>query len=427
MSVFASDRRDARLLVGVGVHLAVWTTALACLSQGVDVRRVLPIGLLLGIALNWTSNTVSHIHLHTPLFKAAWANGLLSGLLSLLTGIPQSLWTLRHLRHHGLLPASDRARVGQLWRRAALEGLAVALLWGGALGHWATTALLGVELPALLLGLGLCYTQGWQEHAASPEGVDTRTRFYNAFWFNDGYHAAHHRAPLAHWTQLPQLGRPDDVQSPWPPVLRWLATLGSWRARKLADLIDRLERASLRSPWLLSRVLDRHRRAWEAVLDVDLRRAIRSVRIVGGGLFPRTALILKDLLPHATLELLDLESRHLAQARQALDRLAPPAARARFRFVTGTLAEGDARSAVDLLVVPLAFRGARESLYAAPPAHFVALHDWMWRGRRIPRSAPVAWWLLKRINLVERESVLAARPQRVQAPPSQTQSVSAGA
>jgi len=427
MRVFASDRRDAGLLVGVGVHLALWAVALASLSRGLPVSRLLPIGLLLGLALNWTSNTVSHIHLHTPLFTAPWANGLLSGILSLLTGIPQSFWKVRHLRHHGLFEATEVARVQGPWRKAAVEGLAVALLWGGAIGLGLTPALLGVELPALLLGLGLCYTQGWQEHAASMDGVDTRTRWYNALWFNDGYHAAHHRSPMTHWTRLPDLGRPDDVQSPWPPVLRWLDTLASWRARKLADLIDRLEHASLRAPRLLEHVLGRHRHAWEEILDADTRAAIRSVRIVGGGLFPRTALILKDLLPHATLELLDLESRHLEQARQVLDRLASPEARARFRFVAGTLAEGDERPAVDLLVVPLAFRGSREALYAAPPARFVAIHDWMWRAKGPLRSTRVAWWLFKRINLLARESVPSARLQCVQAPPSQTQSVSAGA
>lgn len=425
MTALAHDRRDLALLGGVGLHVALWAAALVLLSHG-DRRGALCLAPLLGVALNWTSNTVAHIHLHTPIFRWRWANGLLSAVLTVVTGIPQSFWKLRHLRHHGLLDASARRRVGSLRRLAALEGLAVVIAWGAVLTIGGLVALFALELPVLLLGLGLCFVQGWQEHAANAAGVDIRASWYNTLWFNDGYHAAHHRAPTTHWTRLPSAARPDDPQSPWPPALRWFETLGRWREETTANLLDALERRSLLAPRLLRKVLACHRRAWESLLDAETRPGIRRVRIVGGGLFPRTALILKDLLPSATLELVDLESRHLAQAQQILERAVPCEERNRFQFVLGTLASLPPGPSVDLLVVPLAFRGARQQLYAAPPSRYLAVHDWIWR--RSPRqgSAIVAWWLLKRINFVSR---VACRPhhQGVQAPPSQTQPVSAGA
>jgi len=423
MTIFAHHRRDLWLLAGVGGHLALWVAALVVLGRG-DGVATLCVASILGIALNWTSNTVSHIHLHTPLFHATWANRLFAGVLSVLTGIPQSFWKLRHLRHHGLVDVSRQT--GRLRRLAVVELLAVVVSWGAVIWLRGASALFCVELPVLSLGLALCFVQGWQEHAAHAAGVDVRASWYNRLWFNDGYHAAHHRAPTVHWTTLPSYGRADDPQSPWPPALRWVESLARWRADKTADLLDALERRSLREPRLLRGVVTRHRQAWEALLDAETRRGIRSVRIVGGGLFPRTALILKDLLPLATLELVDLESRHLAQARQILEGATSPAERGRFRFVLGPLARPVPRPAVDLLVVPLAFRGARQGLYAAPPARYVAVHDWMWRRRGHRASAVVAWWLLKRINLVSRPA-REARPQCVQAVPSQTQPVSAGA
>jgi len=425
MRVLAHDRRDRALLLGVSLHVGLWAAALVLLVQrgALAASSLVP---LLGLALYWTSNTVSHIHLHTPLFRRTWANGLLSVLLTVITGIPQSFWKLRHLRHHGLLELSARRRVGRLWRLAALEGLGVVVAWSAVLETAGRDALFALALPVLLLGLGLCFVQGWQEHAAHVAGVDIRAAWYNTLWFNDGYHAAHHRAPTVHWTKLPSYARRDDLQSRWPPALRWLEALARWRGKTAANVLDALERRSLRAPGLLRRVLARHHRAWSLLLDPATRQAIRSVRIVGGGLFPRTALILKDLLPAATLELVDLESRHLAQARQILERAVDVEERGRFHFVVGSLASLAPGPSVDLLVVPLAFRGARQELYAAPPARYLAVHDWIWCPRPRQGSAVVAWWLLKRINLVAR---VACQPQHqgVQAPPSHTQPVSAGA
>ena len=54
---------------------------------------------------------------------------------------------------------------------------------------------------------------------------------------------------------------------------------------------------------------------------------------------------------------------------------------------------------VELLVVPLALRGAREPFYRPRPGCDVLVHDWMWH-RRGDAGRPVSPLLLKRLNLV---------------------------
>jgi hypothetical protein len=92
----------------------------------------------------------------------------------------------------------------------------------------------------------------------------------------------------------------------------------------------------------------------------------------------------------AGIRVIDAERSHLDIARPML----PPGVTLEHRrFVPGD-------EDVDLVIVPLAFAGSREAVYRHPPAPVVLVHDWMWRHRG--RGTIVAWWLLKRINLVER-------------------------
>ena len=54
----------------------------------------------------------------------------------------------------------------------------------------------------------------------------------------------------------------------------------------------------------------------------------------------------------------------------------------------------------DLVVLPLAFDGDRDAIYAHPPAPVVVVHDWIWRRRG--EGYVVSFLLLKRLNLVRR-------------------------
>jgi hypothetical protein len=222
--------------------------------------------------------------------------------------------------------------------------------------------------------------QGHFEHARGT--TSHYGRVYNFLFFNDGYHVEHHLKPGAHWSRLPEIGRRDSHNSPWPPVLRWLETAS-------AAGLEWLERLVLRSAILRRFVLDRHARAFRELLPAIA--SARTITIVGGGLFPRTALVLRRLLPGAVITIVDSSAANLAEARLHLD-----------DSVALVHATYDSRVTLDadLVVLPLAFRGDRRRAYREPPAALTIVHDWIWRPGA--NSARVSWLLLKRLNLVAR-------------------------
>lgn len=353
----AESRGDALLVALAGAHAAAliaWPTA-----------------PLIAAGVWWNSNTISHNFIHRPFFRSKTMNRLFPAALSVLLGIPHTLWRDRHLAHHA----------GVAWRLRispwlTIETLLVASLWTILL-LFAPRFFLLTYLPGYLAGLGLCAMQGYLEHAGGSP-VSHYGRLYNFLFFNDGYHAEHHATPGVHWTLLARSRREGARVSPRAALFRWLDHLCA---------LAFLERLVLRSPRLQRFVVGKHRRAIEALLPQlpPIHRAI----IVGGGLFPRTALILRDLLPTAQLTILDAEPRHLEIARHLLR---PGAEYQNGRFNPG------ARLDCDLTIVPLCFEGDRATVYQNPPSAAVLVHDWIWRPH--DTSAVVSWLLLKRINLI---------------------------
>jgi hypothetical protein len=336
---------------------------------------------LVAIGLWWTANTAAHNFIHTPFFRSRALNRAYSLFLSALMGIPQSLWRERHLRHHraqlgsGHLDSTSRSHLA--WNSdISVETTLVLALWA-AVASAVPAFFLGVYVPGYLAGLGLCFLQGHFEHA---RGTTSHYGWlYNWCFFNDGYHAEHHLRPGEHWTRLPSHPLAGARSSRWPPVLRWLDALG----------LESLERRVLRSPRLQRFVLAAHERAFRVLLSG--LPPIHHVTIVGGGLFPRSALILRRLLPDAILTIVDAKPEHLEIAATFLEgdielenRLFDPA-----------LPEP-----ADLVVIPLAFIGDRDRVYRQPPAQLAVVHVWVWRPRG--EGARISWLLLKRLNLVTR-------------------------
>lgn len=361
LQLFRHSRWDALFVVIAGLHGAV-------LAAG-------PGALVIALGVWWGSNTVSHDFIHRPFFRPKALNRAFAFYLSLVLGIPQSLWRAKHLAHHA----------GKAWRPrvtgevAADVGL-VALLWA-ALALLAPEFFLWSYLLGLAMGLGLCALHGHGEHAggtASHHGA-----LYNLVFFNDGYHAEHHAAPGLHWTRLPERAASATRVSPWPPVLRWLE-------RIVPRGLEALERAVLRSSALQAMVLASHERAFRRLLAMVPEP--RSVLIVGGGLFPRTPLILARLLPAARLVVVDRNLEHVAAARPFLGE------RIELRHETF---HRERHGEFDLVVLPLSFRGDRGGLYRRPPAPALLVHDWMWSRRGA--GAMVSILLLKRLNLVIRD------------------------
>ena len=234
-----------------------------------------------------------------------------------------------------------------------------------------------VYVPGYVAGLGLCVLQGHFEHA---RGTTSHYGWlYNRLFFNDGYHVEHHQRPGEHWTRLPLQADGQARRSRWPPVLRWLDGFN----------LELLERIVLQSPRLQRYVLATHERAFRTLL-AELP-PVRRITIVGGGLFPRTALILRKLRPEASLTIIDAKRDHLEVARPFLE----GHVELRHQFF-------DPRSGDDgdLVVIPLSFIGDRRDVYGNPPAPAVLIHDWLWKTHG--GSVRVSWLLLKRLNLVTR-------------------------
>jgi hypothetical protein len=140
-------------------------------------------------------------------------------------------------------------------------------------------------------------------------------------------------------------------------------------------------------------VLRSHRRALRLLL-AGLPEPGRAI-VVGGGLFPRSALLLRELWPGARIAILDANPRSLDAARPRLPR---DVAMSCGRYVAGESLD------CDLAIVPLSFDGDRERIYRDPPARVTVVHDWIWRrrGGSVGRGRIVSVFLLKSVNLILR-------------------------
>jgi hypothetical protein len=384
-SIFRYSPRDGYL---VGALVLQTLSTMACVAfvapKGLAGAAVLAVSF--GIAICWCSNTVSHNHLHNPLFRSRSLNRGLSLWLTLSTGVPQSLWRRRHFWHHAGEAGPFRVR----WTLSLR--LELLLLFAFAAALFATLPTSGFVALALgyLFGMGLCTLQGRMEHrrpSRNDAGVSYYGKAYNRVCFNDGYHAEHHRFPLRHWSELPELP-PSAAVSEWPPLLRGVEAL--------PKLLCILERGVLRSRRLQAWVLNVHRRALSDLVELLPFTPARVV-IVGGGLFPRSFLALASLLPASRFVIIDQSASHIAGARAYLERARVEVDSVEFR--TGRF-DGSDVTADDLVVVPLAYEGRRSALDALRGQAAMITHDWLWRASPVSRC--VSLLLMKRINLHHR-------------------------
>lgn len=355
-AILRSSRRDGLLLTLAAVHAALLLAA--------------PILPIIALGVWWNSNTIAHNFIHRPFFRSRAANALFAAGLSLLLGIPQSLWRDRHLAHHAGVPPRVRLSIEFLIQTTLVLGLWVALAIR-APGYFVSA-----YVPGYLLGLGLCALHGYYEHA--HDATSYYGKLYNLVFCNDGYHVEHHANPGVHWARLPDRRESTARRSLWPAPLRWIEECN----------LDTLERLVLRSSVLQRFVLRTHQRALRKLLASSTPLRPKRIGIVGGGLFPRTALILRCLLPASALTIIEANRENLDSARAMLG---PSPIEFRHQYYTGG---GD----YDCLVLPLAFRGDRRQICARPPACGLIVHDWLWH--RWGEGYIVSPALLKRVYLV---------------------------
>jgi Fatty acid desaturase len=368
--------RDALLLPGLaivhGLVLIAW-----------------PSMIVIAIGLWWTSNTVSHNFIHRSFFRGRLPRAIFSLYLTALLGYPQSIWAARHLAHHG--GRSNRVKTIRPELLTALEVLVTIALWAG-LAIYATEFLLYAYLPGFATGMLICQIHGYYEHAGG-RAVSYYGRIYNFLFLNDGFHIEHHERPNAHWSLLPRMRSQDTCEgssSKWPAVLRWMSHIKLDCINRSANLCA-LERLVLHSKLLQHFVVSRHENAFRRLLaDIP---APNRIGIVGGGLFPRSALVLRRLLPESRLVLIDLSVTNLETSRSFLS--------CDVEMINDRF-DGRSPCDVDALIIPLALVGDRNAIYRDPPASLVFVHDWIWKRNNNTRSEVISWLLLKRLNLVSR-------------------------
>jgi hypothetical protein len=347
-----------------------WDALLIGLALAHGVLLILyPSPLVLALGLWWNSNTIAHNFIHEPFFRSRLLNALFALYLSALLGIPQSIWRRRHLAHHAGMRWRPR-----LTRQTFLEVIVVLAVWA-ILFAFQPRFFLTAYVPGYAAGLLLCSLHGYYEHTRGT--VSHYGGIYNFLLFNDGYHVEHHARPGAHWTRLRAQVLPGAETSHWPAVLRWMDMLS----------LDGMERWVLQSRSLQRFVLQRHERAFRQLLPA--LPPTPRVAIVGGGLFPRTLLILQRLVPDARFVVIDRSAANIETARKLIG--------TDVEFINEVYHPSSVRG-VDLVVFPLAFVGDRAAIYRNPPAVLVLVHDWIWKRRGL--SVVVSMILLKRLNLV---------------------------
>src|SRR5919108_2550043 len=108
--IWRFSRSDAILVALAALHVAILI--------------VWPVAPLIAVGVWWNSNTIAHNFIHRPFFRSTEMNRLFSAALSVLLGIPQTLWRERHLAHHA--GAKWRLHVS---RRLLAETALVFFLW----------------------------------------------------------------------------------------------------------------------------------------------------------------------------------------------------------------------------------------------------------------------------------------------------------
>jgi len=102
-AIFRYSNGDALLVLLAGVHAALVLN--------------FPYFPIIALGLWWNSNTVAHYFIHRPFFRAGFLNVVFSLFLSLLLGIPQTLWRERHLAHHAGKAWHFRLLSQECWKR----------------------------------------------------------------------------------------------------------------------------------------------------------------------------------------------------------------------------------------------------------------------------------------------------------------------
>jgi len=245
-------REDCRTLA--------WVAAMPMVAIAQYAKPALiPYLVLVSCYLALSAGVLAHNHNHCPTFKSRKMNALLAYWLSLFYGYPTFAWIPTHnLNHHKYvnkagdatitwrytnrndwLVASTYFFVSSYWqsdpikayiRKAQLQNrplylliISQYLIWAGfhagmfalacalyGFKHGLLLWLCAFGFPALFALWAIMLFNYVQHVHTDPWSAHNHSRSFtgkplNLLLFNNGFHAAHHETPGAHWSTLPQL------------------------------------------------------------------------------------------------------------------------------------------------------------------------------------------------------------------------------
>ena len=254
-------RVDPRLdLPSLAVHSlwAVWLVTTAACWSGMSVPSRVGAMVLGGAVMFW-NYAVLHNHMHVPIAKPRALKWLVSRTLGLACGFAYRGYYIHHFNHHRfndgegdwgrrhpgegalrycvrwaltpwLWPFDTLTKVwgacktpGQklelLLDFAVVDGTLLALtLWQPSLGlSWLGTLIL---TQACIHYLNLAAHLGSDARDRTRLAVTSTSRFYNRWFFNAGYHQAHHLKPQTPWRALPEVTQGLERQGQLPAELQ---------------------------------------------------------------------------------------------------------------------------------------------------------------------------------------------------------------
>ena len=152
--------------------------------------------------------------------------------------------------------------------------------------------------------------------------------------------------------------------------------------------LNGLERIVGHQPWTQEWLIRKHRLALEHLAkQIEIPR---RVAIVGGGLFPRSALVVRLVWPEAEVAIFDADEKHLEHCRKWLhgnEELC-------HKRVTA-----DDLPPADVVFVPLALHEPKEGFYSSSRTAKIFAHAWTWNPTE--ESMVASPLLLKRMNLLK--------------------------
>jgi fatty acid desaturase len=233
--------------------------------------------MVVGWAVMFWNYAVLHNHMHVPIARPRALKWLVSRTLGLACGFAYRAYYIHHFNHHkyndgpgdwgrprpgeGALHYCVRwaltpwfwpwEAVGKVWSGCKTRGQKLELMLDFAVVDGTLLALLmwqpslGLSLLAMfLVGQTSIHYLNLAAHVSSDStdrtalAVTSTSPFYNRYFFNAGYHQAHHLKPQVPWRALPALTaelllqgqhRPSLQAEPAPIHPSWIARVASFR------------------------------------------------------------------------------------------------------------------------------------------------------------------------------------------------------